>query len=216
MPVTDYAWTEIDLTHAIVSESTININSYAQNTIDWSKGPDGNYYSNKAPGLSILAVPFYATTLGIEKLVGADPADHLVLNFRIIRFFVVIIPTLLTGLLIASLLTSLGPTRPEDAYPALLVGIFSVFGSILIPFSMTLWAHPLTAFLILLAFYGIALKPPVPRLLFLCGLSAGLAIFTEYTAAPLLGLFCLLFIYRNRRNRAPWQKGIRDCLWFAA
>jgi len=48
----------LDLTRAVAEEGRIQIDAYRQNTDDWAKRGE-HYYANKAPGLSILAVPAY-------------------------------------------------------------------------------------------------------------------------------------------------------------
>ena len=52
----------LDLTRAIAERGSIAIDAYVANTDDWahSGGQGGHYYTNKAPGFSFLAVPFYA------------------------------------------------------------------------------------------------------------------------------------------------------------
>jgi hypothetical protein len=61
-----------DLTRAIVDNGTVRIDPYVSNTGDYAK-LDGHYYSDKAPGLSLMAVPLYALTeaagpLGLDWL----------------------------------------------------------------------------------------------------------------------------------------------------
>lgn len=45
---------------AITESGTLNIDPYVNWTIDWSKSPNGHYYSNKAPGGVIFGLPFFA------------------------------------------------------------------------------------------------------------------------------------------------------------
>lgn len=61
-----------DLTRAIVNDGSVQIDAYVGNTGDYAK-LDGHYYSDKAPGLSLMAVPVYALTeaagpLGLDWL----------------------------------------------------------------------------------------------------------------------------------------------------
>ncbi len=44
---------------SMIEESTFRIDSYRDMTIDWSKTPDGHYFSNKAPGPALAAFPLY-------------------------------------------------------------------------------------------------------------------------------------------------------------
>lgn len=50
-----------DLTRAIVENGSVRIDEYVGNTGDYAK-LDGHYYTDKAPGLSLMAVPIYALT----------------------------------------------------------------------------------------------------------------------------------------------------------
>jgi hypothetical protein len=38
---------------------TVRIDGYESMTVDWARTPDGHYYSNKAPGPVMVALPFY-------------------------------------------------------------------------------------------------------------------------------------------------------------
>src|SRR5919106_6313257 len=50
-----------DLTRAIVERGTVSIDGLEENTGDKARR-DGHWYTDKAPGLSWLAVPAYAVT----------------------------------------------------------------------------------------------------------------------------------------------------------
>jgi hypothetical protein len=42
---------------AMSTRCTFQINRYLDWTVDWARTPDGRYYSNKAPGAALVAVP---------------------------------------------------------------------------------------------------------------------------------------------------------------
>ena len=44
---------------AMVEEHSFRIDHYYGHTIDWSRAPNGHYYSNKAPGPSLLGYPIF-------------------------------------------------------------------------------------------------------------------------------------------------------------
>lgn len=57
----------LDMTHAIVDHHTIRIDAYNQNT--WDKAVDhGHFYSDKAPGSAVLAVPVLAAFEGAHHI----------------------------------------------------------------------------------------------------------------------------------------------------
>src|SRR3989338_809626 len=58
----------LDLTRAIIDEHRFEIDSYHNNTID-KRFYNGHFYSDKAPGLSFLAVPIYIVTRPIIELI---------------------------------------------------------------------------------------------------------------------------------------------------
>src|ERR1700692_4673264 len=61
-----------DLLRAIVERHTLQIDAYHQNTQDTAHF-EGHYYSDKAPGLVFLAVPFALIARPALRIVGIDP-----------------------------------------------------------------------------------------------------------------------------------------------
>ena len=64
----------LDLTWAMVEQGSLTIDSYAANTGDVASFQD-HLYSTKAPGVSFLAVPFYAALWFLQGLLGLDPGS---------------------------------------------------------------------------------------------------------------------------------------------
>lgn len=63
-----------NLTRAIVDDGTVRIDRYADNTGDYAE-IDGHIYTDKAPGLSLMAVPIYAVTSALEPY-GLGQLSH--------------------------------------------------------------------------------------------------------------------------------------------
>src|SRR5712675_1166949 len=61
-----------DLLRAIVERHTLQIDAYHENTQDKAHF-NGHYYSDKAPGLVFLAVPFALTARPALRVAGIDP-----------------------------------------------------------------------------------------------------------------------------------------------
>jgi len=59
------------LTRALVESQTTAIDPYHHTTGDKSRR-EGHFYSDKAPGASFLAVPIYAVTYGVTRLLGRE------------------------------------------------------------------------------------------------------------------------------------------------
>src|SRR4051794_16054648 len=58
--------------HAVVLHHTLRIDDYISYTGDRAL-IDGHYYSEKAPGMALAALPAFAAAVGIERLAGIDP-----------------------------------------------------------------------------------------------------------------------------------------------
>ena len=63
-----------DLLRAILEQHTLRIDSYHDNTEDKAHFA-GHYYSDKAPGLVFLALPFAVTARCALRASGVDPAS---------------------------------------------------------------------------------------------------------------------------------------------
>src|SRR5277367_6394379 len=61
-----------DLLRAIVERHTLQIDPYHENTQDKAHF-NGHYYSDKAPGLVFLAVPFALAARPLLTIAGVDP-----------------------------------------------------------------------------------------------------------------------------------------------
>src|SRR5258705_9840378 len=61
-----------DLVRAIVEQGTLRIDAYHENTFDKAYY-EGHYYSDKAPGLALLALPAAALPRPLLHVIGIDP-----------------------------------------------------------------------------------------------------------------------------------------------
>jgi hypothetical protein len=64
-----------DLVRAITNEGTLNIDPFKNSTGDIAFH-DGHYYSDKAPGLALTAVPLVAAVRPIYRAFGGDPETY--------------------------------------------------------------------------------------------------------------------------------------------
>ncbi len=94
--------TRLDLTFALVDQHSITIDSYQENTEDKSFH-NGHYYTDKAIGSSLLAVPFYS--LFRQGLFSSLPPEAYFLIRYMLTFFVVSIPSAIFGMLFYTFLT---------------------------------------------------------------------------------------------------------------
>jgi hypothetical protein len=193
-------WNEnsrMDLVRAIVDDHSFSIDRFHTNTGDKAKFA-GHYYSDKAPGLSLFAIPAYA----LARAVFGSLEEH---TFLVVASYMVTVLTVgvgsaLLGALLFLTLRKLGATRRGAMIAALGWGL----GSIAFPFSTMLFSHQLTALLLFASFV----------LLFRCrekysdwlsvaaGVVAAAAVLTEF---PALGAVGLLGVYAAERDRR-WRR----------
>jgi hypothetical protein len=189
-------WNEnsrMDLTRALVDDHSFNIDRYHRNTGDKARF-EGHYYSDKAPGTSLAAVPAYAL---VRTLLGSlDEHTFVVAASYAVTVLTIGAGSALLGALLFLTARKLGATRRGATIAALGWGL----GSIAFPFSTMLFSHQLTALLLFASFV----------LLFRCrekysdalslgaGLLAAAAVLTEF---PALGAVALLGVYHAGKDR---------------
>lgn len=232
-------WNEnshLDQTLAIVDHGTLDIDAYHENTGDLAYY-NGHYYSEKAPGLAILAVPVYWTF----KVVAAGPLNTIVasrvasnaafaetlnasgtgrltdkVNFFLalvfVTFFVVAVPSALLG---AAFYGVLGAFSSNTAHKVALTLAYGL-ATPAVAYASNFYSHQLSAALLFGAFYllfqnGRALGRSGPRaaaLLVLAGLLLGFAVITEYpTAIVAAGLGVYAWFQIRSRQYASLMGG---------
>lgn len=213
----------MDLVLAVVDGHTLAIDAYYQNTGDYA-AYQGHYYSDKAPGSSFLAIPFYFAyhIAGGSALVSslaprlADTAFAYTLapdgrgltgdslNFfaalTLVTFFSSVIPSALT----AVLLYHLALEWASSPWYAVIVALAYGLATPAFAYANNLYGHQLSAFLLFAAFYlTYRAASGIRPLLYaaLTGLTLGTALITEYPAALIvagIGLYAL-FKWRNAK-----------------
>jgi hypothetical protein len=175
-------------------------------TGDWARGADGHYYTNKAPGLSLIGIPAYAVLYGVERLVSLEPRTEPVTRFNTIVLNLlcsVAITAAASAVLYAFLFASgLGHT-------AALLGAFAyAFGTLVFPYDTSLWGHSTGASL-LLAALCLAHWPGGARSPLLAGALGGMAVLVEYHALfGLAAVGCALLSARcSWRQRFAFAAG---------
>jgi hypothetical protein len=172
-----------------------------------SFGINGEVFSKKGPAPALLAVPWYWLLHLIAK---ADIEFGQLQTVLLWNSFV----TAHTALLLALTARRLG-YRPRTG---VLLGLLFGLGTIAWPYAKQFFGEPLSAFSLLLAFYGLASWRHTGRWhwLFLAGLGGGLAVATVNAHAVLIGLLALWgagdYLWRRRQKRASAQLSTRDLL----
>src|SRR3981189_769254 len=85
-----------DLVRAMVERGTLRIDAYHENTQDKAYY-QGHYYSDKAPGVALLALPAAAIARPLLRATGVDPASpsSLVATSYLVTIFAVALPAAL-------------------------------------------------------------------------------------------------------------------------
>ena len=193
--IQSFSWNQTshyDLIRSLDKGGT-RIDAYQQNTGDKALYK-GHYYSARAPGTALFALPFYKTItfLGADQLARESQAqkgdDEMI-------YFVGLWANVLPGLLLLLAVWRVAE-RFEPGYGAAAAVILGL-GTIVLPLSTLLFSHVFSA---LLGFAAFALMlrerdgPPKPLLLGLAGLAMGYAVASEYPlafVAIVLGLYLL-------------------------
>jgi hypothetical protein len=161
-------------------------------TGDWTLH-NGHYYSNKAPGTHLLGVPAYLVLFHFERLLGLEPfARELTrTNKGILNLWCTVVWTALATALLNRFLFA----RGVSAGGAVLISATYALGTLVFPFGTSLWGHATSAALLLIA-SCLLFWPGGVRVPMLCGLAAGFAVLTEYTAVLPLACLALAAIAR--------------------
>ena len=187
--------------HAIVVKGTLRIDDYLAYTGDRAL-IDGHYYSEKAPAMVLFALPSFALTVAVQKLIGIDPDSPPA--GRVSEW---IATAASVGLLAAAggvAFCALVSSR-FDRLTAVLATFGLFLGSITWPYATSLFAHAGTIGLMAITLWG-ALGPALPRRDLLAGLAAGFAVASEY---PAIFPGAVIGIYLGALDlRRMWRYGL--------
>jgi hypothetical protein len=204
-----------DLVRAIVERHTLQIDAYHENTGDKAHF-QGHYYSEKAPGLVFLAMPFAWAARPMLRAAGVDPESargEYALSY-IVTVCAVALPTALAGVCLFFLGLRFTGSMSASVFGALMMCI----GTPIWAYAGLFWAHAVVGACLIFAFAA-ALKlgeqgsSKILRINgdFLwalgVGLAAGWATVTEYPAAPASAMLALLALSQvwPRGAAARWR-----------
>jgi hypothetical protein len=204
--IQSFSWNQsshYDLIRSLNQDKT-TIDAYQENTGD-KVLYKGHWYSARAPGLALFALPFYDTL----NLVGADswarksPAQR---NDDEMVYLIGLWGNVLPGLALLVLVWKVAE-RFEPGYGAASAVVLGL-GTMVLPLSTLLFSHVFTAFLGFAAF-ALMLRerdgPASPMLLALAGVAMGYAVTSEY---PLFFVAVVLGLYLLSRRDALTPSGV--------
>lgn len=193
-----------DLLRAMVERHTLRIDAYHENTQDKAHF-EGHYYSDKAPGLVFLAIPFAMGARAVLRIVGVDPDSargEIALSYAVTAGAVAL-PVALAGVCLFFLSLRFGSGERAAMFGALVMGL----GTPIWAYASLFWAHALVGACLVFGFAA-ALKmreSKSARADFLWGLGVGLAAgwatVTEYPAAPASAMLAWLALSQ------AWPRG---------
>jgi hypothetical protein len=204
--IQSFSWNQTshyDLIRALDQDKT-TIDQYQENTGD-KAFYKGHWYSARAPGVALFALPFYDAlkALGAERVARSSQAQH---GEDEMIYFVGLWMNVLPGLLLLLLVGHIAE-RLQPGYGAATAVILGL-GTLALPLSTLLFSHVFTAFL---GFAAFALmfwerdRPPNPWLLGVAGLLVGYAGASEY---PLFFVALVLGLYLLSRRDSLTPRGV--------
>jgi hypothetical protein len=155
---------------------------------------NGHYYTDKAIGLSIVAAVYYFPVYWLEQL----------LNFKIplvdLKYLLTFLSIGLSSALSGSLIYILCKQITGDKFRVYVATSAVLLGTMILPFSVTFYGHPLAGALLFGAFFFIFQLKVTPTfrrkaVFFLIGFLLGFALITEYTVAPIVLILTLYYLY---------------------
>ncbi len=192
----------LDLTRAIVEKRSFQIDEYVAQ-VGWSTEDraifEGHYYSDKAIGSSLLAVPLYFLAVKIGAAAGTTLGSTLVKH--------VLTSTVLGGsfTLLGVVMFLMASEITQERVRALVSTLAVMLGTMLWPYSAVYYGHVLAAAFLFLGFHFLfkvrrQSNPAALRYFFFAGLSLGLAFMMEYTSALVIAglLGYALYALRGR------------------
>jgi 4-amino-4-deoxy-L-arabinose transferase-like glycosyltransferase len=197
--------TRIFLAASIVDQGQLSIDPYEQFTGD-KAAYNGHYYSDKAPGSSLLAVPVYlfvkltlyqGKTSYLHLLDVSDAKRTDFLARYLMTLLLVGLPSAFLGALLFCFLASLGLGLRGRM---LLIAGYGL-GTMSFAFSTVFFGHQIAALLLFAAFYLLfsLRQGRISRWHYLtAGLLASYAIITEYPTALIVGCLTLYVLYHAR------------------
>jgi len=194
-------WSRYDLVVALVDDHTLQIDPYHENTGDKAFF-NGHYYSDKAPGGALIALPTYVALHALSLVRGTPlPSAHVVM--QVFTLTAAGVPTVVLAVLLLRFLRTL----VNEAWAVLLVMGYAL-GTIAFPFATMYFGHAASTCFLFAAFYLLwrARRTTSNIGVGIAGLIAGFGVLTEL---PVVLGVCILVFY-------AYLLGWHRMLWFVA
>jgi len=204
----------LDMVRAIIEQGTLRIDDFHQNTED-KAFVKGHYYSDKAPGLALLAVPIAKAAQALMRAAAVDPTSPrgLVDLSYWVTLFAVALPMAAACACLFSIAIQLGSSASASAFAALALGLATPMWA----YSTLFWGHALAGACLVFAFAcALKLRGNVSSAgdVFwglILGATAGWATVTEYPSAPASAIvagLAITLVWKDGRRRGRVVIGI--------
>ena len=208
-----------DLVRAIVQRHRLRIDPFHENTGDKAYYR-GHYYSDKAPGLALAALPVVAVESAVLRTLGVDPESPRGIVALTYTATVAVdgVPTAAAAVCLSLIAVALFGNQAGATFAALSFGLATPAWA----YATLFFGHALATACLLLAF-GAAVA--VPRLTmtrarigcaFLVGIAAGWATVTEYTVAVPAVLITALVVANEQSARREDRLAVMGALFAGA
>jgi hypothetical protein len=191
---------------SMVEDKTVRTDHYYLHTVDWSKTPDGHYYSNKAPGPMLLGYPVFwvldrSVTTGAATRAVRDAARIRARELVLQRLSIITqaIPFAILVLWWNRVLEKRGVSRAALHFTA----VAMLFGNTAALFMNTYFGHAMSAVFVLAGFLALFYKRYAQ-----VGLYLGFGMLCDYGASLLLLTAAVLML-------VDVGDRIRRLFWFA-
>ncbi len=213
--------THVFLTASIVDRGTLDIDPLAQYSGDVAQA-NGHFYADKAPGLSLAAIPVYVVLK--YTLLGGKPYTALFavpesqrLDFFVRYLLALVYSAVPTGIIAALIFRFTGRFGLRERWRVAVALVYAL-GTMAHPFAGQFFSHQLAALLVFAGFvlcYRVRNGELSSRLLILAGLLLGYAVITEYPTALIagaIGVYVMTIRPRGPRLAASLALGAAPAL----
>jgi len=195
-------WSYIALTASIVDHHSLNIDHFAQFTVDVAYY-EGHFYSGVPPGLSFLSIPTYALLrYGFDLPLNEDSQS-------LICFFCALISSSLAGVLSVVLLLKIGERFSSNIYQNRLIALAFAFGTSMFVYSSIMLSRVVCVFLLLsahLLVLRIKENRNSPKSAFFVGMLCATSVLFDYITFMFIPVFLIYTYFVFKRAGT--------CIWF--
>lgn len=193
------------LARALVEQHTVRIDQY-QNTTGDKAYYQGHYYSDKAPGLSLAALPAVAASARAARWLHVYPSKIAGVQLYFSTVFTCSLAIALAGAVLFAMLLGWGMTPGAAGFAVVVFGL----GTPMWIYATQFWGHALVSACLLLAFAaadwvrrtaGMRARMALAAVV---GFAAGWAVVSEYPAAipaVLIGVMALVYCRKSAAEK---------------